>query len=127
MSQLTRVLILHADETVRRLVSEAALKIGFEIRFGTDIGDLVEAYNTYRPDTVVADTPLDVLEQMMIVNWLDQVGFTGRLVLISRYSLLMDASKRFDADQRSYEIVNVAADDFPLWGRNYFNCEAVPA
>lgn len=111
-SEIKRVLTLHTSANLRDRIDQSVSRNGHINRYGIDIGDLVMLYNGYKPNVIIADTPLHSLDEAMIINWLDQVGFEGCLVLTTSNEFLVLSEGRHEGRAHKFRIIAMSEQEF---------------
>ena len=66
-----------------RFVQNVAEDLGYEVRVTTDGRAFIEAYDSFKPTTIILDMTMPGLDGNEIVLWLAKQKCTARLIIIT--------------------------------------------
>ena len=81
-----RLLICDDEAAFGRFVQNVAEDLGYEVRVTTDGRAFIEAYDSFKPTTIILDMIMPGMDGNEIVLWLAQRKCTARLIIITGYT-----------------------------------------
>ena len=109
-----RLLICDDEPAFGRFVKNVAEDLGYEVRVTTDGHAFIEAYDSFKPTTIVLDMIMPGMDGNEIVLWLAKQKCTARLIIITGYTPdYADARQDAGGVQRT-----PAGDDIAQAGRS---------
>jgi CheY-like chemotaxis protein len=84
--QEKRLLICDDEAAFGRLVRHIAEDLGYEVRVTTDGHAFMEAYEAFRPTTIVLDMIMPGMDGNELVLWLAKQKCTARLIIMTGFT-----------------------------------------
>lgn len=81
-----RLLVCDDEPAFGRFVRNVAEELGYAVCVTTDGRDFIDAYDSFRPTTVVLDMIMPGMDGNELVLWLAQQKSTARLIIITGYT-----------------------------------------
>jgi len=83
---MARVLVVDDTDDILSLVKRVAERMGFVTETLNNTLRFMTTFVRFKPDIVVLDIVMPNIDGIEIIQWLTDVGYTGRLVIISGYA-----------------------------------------
>ena len=84
--QEKRLLVCDDEPGFGRFVKNVAEDLGYTVRVTTDGRALIEAYDSFKPTTIVLDMIMPGMDGNEVVIWLARQKSTARLIIITGYT-----------------------------------------
>jgi CheY-like chemotaxis protein len=81
-----RLLICDDEPAFGRFVKNVAEDLGYAVRATTDGDAFMEAYDSFRPTTIILDMIMPGMDGNELVLWLAQQKCTARVIIITGYT-----------------------------------------
>ncbi|NJO35634.1 MAG: response regulator [Rhodospirillales bacterium] len=82
---MPRVLIVDDNESILAIAKQVAERIGFAAATLGNAAQFMTTFVRFKPDIVVLDVVMPDIDGIEIVRWLDDIDYTGRLIIMSGY------------------------------------------
>jgi two-component system cell cycle response regulator DivK len=109
---MTRVLLVDDDEMSRDMLSRRLIRRGFEVIFAVDGKQGVEAARRERPDIILMDMGLPVMDGWEATRWIKSDDATRGVSVIglSAHTMSGDRDKAMEAGCDDYDIKPIEFD-----------------
>lgn len=104
MQDAQRVLVVDNEEGIRRLLSESLRKAGYEVVEAVDGAAAIKAIDEHKPDLVILDVMLPVMDGHEVLHMLRSYRDTSRMPVIMLTAGTADADKTYGLE--------IGADDY---------------
>jgi CheY-like chemotaxis protein len=81
-----RLLVCDHEPAFGRLVQNVAEDLGYDVRVTTDGRAFIEAYDSFKPTTIILDMIMPGMDGNEVVLWLAKRKCTARLIIITGYT-----------------------------------------
>jgi DNA-binding NtrC family response regulator len=83
---MRRVLVVDDTEEILNLVERAALQLGCTVATLSNTLTFMTTFVRFKPDIIMLDIVMPNVDGMEIIQWLADVDYTGRLIIMSGYA-----------------------------------------
>src|SRR5262245_58324708 len=83
---MTRVLVVDDTEDIVMLVKGVTQRMGFVTEALSNTLQFMTTFVRFKPDVIVLDIVMPNIDGIEIIQWLTDVDYTGRLVIMSGYA-----------------------------------------
>jgi DNA-binding NtrC family response regulator len=83
---MSRILVVDDTEAILLLVRGVAQRLGLEVATLSSTVHFMTTFVRFQPDTVVLDMVMPDMDGIEIIQWLCDVNYRGRLVIMSGYA-----------------------------------------
>jgi DNA-binding NtrC family response regulator len=83
---MSRILVVDDNEAILLLVQGVAQRLGLEVTTLSSTVHFMTTFVRLRPDTVILDMVMPNMDGIEVIQWLCDVGYTGRLIIMSGYA-----------------------------------------
>lgn len=83
---MSRILVVDDNEGILLLVQGVAQRLGLEVTTLSSTVQFKATFDRLQPDMVVLDMVMPNMDGIEIIQWLCDVGYTGRLIIMSGYA-----------------------------------------
>jgi DNA-binding response OmpR family regulator len=83
---MTRVLVVDDTEDILMLVKGVTQRMGFVTETLNDTVRFMTTFVRFKPDIIVLDIVMPNIDGIEIMQWLTDVGYTGRLIVMSGFA-----------------------------------------
>jgi DNA-binding NtrC family response regulator len=98
---MTRVLVVDDTEDILMLVKGVTQRMGFVTETLNDTVRFMTTFVRFRPDVIVLDIVMPNIDGIEIIQWLTDVDYTGRVIIMSGYADYQRMAEAFgDANAR---------------------------
>jgi len=83
---MTRVLVVDDTEDIVALVKTVTQRMGFVTETLNDTVRFMTTFVRFKPDIIVLDIVMPNIDGIELIQWLTDVGYTGRLIIMSGFA-----------------------------------------
>jgi DNA-binding NtrC family response regulator len=83
---MSRILVVDDTEAILLLVQGVAQRLGYEVLTLSSTVHFMTTFVRFQPDTVVLDMVMPNMDGIEVIQWLCDVGYGGRLIIMSGYA-----------------------------------------
>lgn len=83
---MTRVLVVDDTEDIVALVKTVTQRMGFVTQTLNDTVRFMTTFVRFKPDIIVLDIVMPNIDGIELTQWLTDVGYTGRLIIMSGFA-----------------------------------------
>jgi DNA-binding NtrC family response regulator len=83
---MSRVLVVDDTEAILLLVRGVAQRMGLEVATLGSTVHFMTTFARFKPHTVVLDIVMPNMDGIEVIQWLCDVNYTGRLIIMSGYA-----------------------------------------
>src|SRR5215475_11679265 len=83
---MTRVLVVDDTDDILMLVKGVAERMGFVAETLNDSLRFMTTFVRFKPDIIVLDIVMPNIDGIEIIQWLTDVDYTGRLIIMSGFA-----------------------------------------
>ncbi len=81
-----KLLVMDDEAMFGNFVEDVASGLGYEVMALTEPGKFTDAFEAFRPDTVILDMVMPEFDGTEITRWLANEKFAGKLIIVTGYN-----------------------------------------